>query len=56
VRQSRLVSPNSTSFAYKNLTENSYLTLITCQSYNYEKDDYTFRRVVRAVLISVEAE
>jgi LPXTG-site transpeptidase (sortase) family protein len=56
VRQSRLSSPNSTSFAYKHLTENSYLTLITCQSYNYEKDDYTFRRVVRAVLVSVEAE
>ena len=31
----------------------SYLTLITCQGYNPFSDSYLFRRIVRAVLVSM---
>ena len=54
VRNSRLVRPYSGSFAFKHLEGNSYLTLITCQGYNATSDSYRFRRIVRAVLISVK--
>ena len=54
VRNSRLVRPYSGSFAFKHLEGNSYLTLITCQGYNATSDSYRFRRIVRAVLVSVK--
>ncbi len=56
VRSTRLTSPYSTSFAYKHLDGHAYLTLITCQSYNSDSDVYTYRRIVRAVLVKVETE
>jgi LPXTG-site transpeptidase (sortase) family protein len=56
VRQSRMVFPDTTAYAFEHLSGNSYLTLITCQGYNFLNDSYMFRRVVRAVLVSVEAE
>ena len=56
IRNSRLVRPYSTSFAFESLPDHSYLTLITCQGYNPVDETYLFRRVVRAVLISVEDE
>jgi hypothetical protein len=45
VRESKMISP-----------QNSFLTHITCQWYNPLTDSYTFRRVVRAVLVSVQSE
>jgi LPXTG-site transpeptidase (sortase) family protein len=54
VRQSKLVRPNVTDFALQDLEDFSYLTLITCQTYNPLDDSYLFRRIVRAVLVSVE--
>ncbi len=56
IRNSRLVRSYSTSFAFEPLQDHSYLTLITCQGYNPINESYLFRRVVRAVLISVENE
>ncbi|MBV6394206.1 MAG: hypothetical protein KPEEDBHJ_03458 [Anaerolineales bacterium] len=56
VSQSKLVRPNTTAFAFEDLDDKSYLTLITCQGYNSLNDTYLFRRVVRAVLVSVENE
>lgn len=54
IRNTRLARPYSTSFAFESLKDHSYLTLITCQVYNPLNDSYLFRRVVRAVLVSVE--
>lgn len=56
IRNSRLVRPFATSFAYESLQDHSYLTLITCQVYLPNSDSYLFRRVVRAVLVSVESK
>jgi LPXTG-site transpeptidase (sortase) family protein len=56
VRSSRLVSPSSTGFAFEDLDGYSYLTLITCQGYNYQNDFYRFRRILRAVLVDVQSE
>ena len=56
IRNSRLVRPYSTGFAFESLPDHSYLTLITCQGYNPVDETYLFRRVVRAVLVSVEDE
>lgn len=56
VRNSRLSRPFTTSFAFEDLEDASYLTLITCQTYLPKSDSYMHRRVVRAVLISVENE
>ena len=56
VRNSRMVTPSSTSFAMEDLDGYSYLTLITCQGYNDRNDSYRFRRVVRAVLIEVQPD
>lgn len=53
VRNSRLVRPASTKFAYESLPDHSYLTLITCQGFNPLNETYLFRRVVRAVLVNV---
>ena len=56
VRQSRMVFPDTTLYAFEHLPDHSYLTLITCQGYNFLTDSYMFRRVVRAVLVSATAE
>lgn len=54
VRDSNMVFPSNTESALEHLEDHSYLTLITCQWYNPITDSYTFRRVVRAVLVKVE--
>ncbi|HWQ45898.1 MAG TPA: sortase, partial [Longilinea sp.] len=36
--------------------ENSWITLITCQGYNAQANTYTWRTVVQAVLLRVEAD
>ncbi len=56
VRNSRLNRLFTTSFAFEDLEDASYLTLITCQVYLPTSDTYLFRRVVRAVLVSVQDE
>ena len=56
VHASRMVFPDSTPYAFEHLQDHAYLTLITCQGYNFLTDSYMFRRVVRAVLVSVTAE
>lgn len=56
VRESRLVFPSMVSYALGHLDDHSYLTLITCQGYNFLTNNYIFRHVVRAVLISVTPE
>jgi LPXTG-site transpeptidase (sortase) family protein len=56
IRNTKLVRPYSTSFAFESLPEHSYLTLITCQGYNPLNETYLFRRVVRAVLIRTESD
>lgn len=56
VQSTRLSRPTSTDFAFEHLEDYSYLTLITCQVYNPISDSYLFRRVIRAVLVEVEAE
>jgi LPXTG-site transpeptidase (sortase) family protein len=54
VRNKRLVRPDSTAFAFEHLEDASYLTLITCSGYNEEKNTYSFRRLVRAVLVEIK--
>jgi len=54
VRNKRLVRPDSTAFAFEHLEGASYLTLVTCSGYNEEKNTYSFRRLVRAVLVEVK--
>ncbi len=54
VRNKRLVRPDSTAFAFEHLEGASYLTLVTCSGYNEESDTYSFRRLVRAVLVGVK--
>jgi LPXTG-site transpeptidase (sortase) family protein len=56
VRGKRLVRPETTAYAFEHLEGHSYLTLITCRSYNSATNSYRFRQVVRAVLITIEPE
>jgi len=54
IRNKRLVRPDTTAFAFEHLEDASYLTLVTCSGYNEEKNTYSFRRIVRAVLVEVK--
>jgi LPXTG-site transpeptidase (sortase) family protein len=54
IRNKRLVRPEATGFAFEHLEKHSYLTLITCQSYDPATDSYRLRRVIRAVLVEVK--
>jgi LPXTG-site transpeptidase (sortase) family protein len=54
VREVKLVLPGNIS-AFKH-EEKAWLTLVTCQGYNEKTDTYNWRRLVRAVLVSVTAE
>ena len=56
IRDSRVTKPFATSYAFEHLEDESYLTLITCQVYLPKSDTYLYRRVVRAVLVSVTNE
>jgi LPXTG-site transpeptidase (sortase) family protein len=55
VRQSRLVSPANLSVVTRH-EDNSWLTLVTCEDYSVWGNSYSYRRVVRAVLVDVVAE
>ncbi|MCC7119265.1 MAG: hypothetical protein IT310_12130 [Anaerolineales bacterium] len=54
VQSSRTARPYSTNFAFQSLQDHSYLTLITCQGYVPYSNTYSFRRIVRAVLVDVK--
>lgn len=53
IRESKVVIPSQVSKVFKHETLD-WVTLMTCEAYNPFGDNYLFRRVVRAVLISVE--
>jgi len=55
VRQSERVAPNNVSIALQH-EEKAWLTLITCEDYKVLFQTYNYRRVVRAVLVSVLPE
>ncbi len=52
IRTNRILLPKDTS-VFKH-EDKAWLTLITCKGYDEETDTYTYRVVVRAVLVSVE--
>ena len=56
VQTSSMVSPSNTKSALEHLEGHPFLTLITCQGYNPISDSYLFRRIIRAVLVSVKSE
>ncbi len=53
VRENRLVEPRNVNGVLKH-EELSWVTLLTCASYNADAGSYAFRRMVRAILVSVE--
>ena len=56
VRESSMVFPSMVNDALEHLEGHSYLSLVTCQGYNFLTNSYMFRRIVRAVLVKVEAD
>jgi sortase (surface protein transpeptidase) len=56
VQATRMVKPSSTQYAFKDLEDYAYLTLITCQGYDSSSESYLYRRVVRAILVDVQSE
>jgi LPXTG-site transpeptidase (sortase) family protein len=54
VRDTRLIRPYLTSFAFQDLEGYAYITMITCAGYNADTEEYAFRRVIRTVLVEVE--
>jgi LPXTG-site transpeptidase (sortase) family protein len=55
VREEKQVRPDAVSSVLKH-EELPWLTLVTCKNYNETTDDYTYRVVVRAVLVDVLPE
>ena len=55
VRESNTVSPTGASTVFKH-EERSWITLITCEDYKEQSQTYSYRRMVRAVLIKVVDE
>jgi LPXTG-site transpeptidase (sortase) family protein len=55
VRENKRVLPDAVKSVLKH-EEYPWLTLITCQSYNEQTKEYTYRNVVRAVLIKLAKE
>ena len=53
IRENRLVEPGNINAVMKH-EEKAWVTLLTCVSYNSTTGNYSYRRMVRAVLISVE--
>jgi sortase (surface protein transpeptidase) len=47
--------PDDTSAITKH-EDYDWITLVTCRGYDEKSDSYKYRTVVRAVLVSVEAE
>ena len=55
VRQTQLVSPSAVYTALKH-EDLSWVTLVTCEDFSPQSTQYAYRRLVRAVLVSVTAE
>jgi LPXTG-site transpeptidase (sortase) family protein len=55
IRETTTVSPTNTSAMLKH-QEKAWLTLVTCEGFQELTKDYSSRRMVRAVLVSVTAE
>jgi len=55
VRLNNLVSPNNPAVALKH-EDLAWVTLLTCEDYTIFWNTYTFRRMVRAVLVNVSME
>jgi LPXTG-site transpeptidase (sortase) family protein len=55
VQENKKILPTNISAAFKH-EEYSWITLVTCEDYNAESGLYKYRRMVRAVLISVIPE
>jgi LPXTG-site transpeptidase (sortase) family protein len=53
IRSTRVISAQYLGYAFQHETYD-WITLITCEDYNPLTDSYDLRRVVRAVLVSVE--
>jgi LPXTG-site transpeptidase (sortase) family protein len=56
VRESRVLWPSQTNIALKSYTDHSWVTLLTCETFNFLGGDYNLRRKVRAVVVSIAAE
>jgi LPXTG-site transpeptidase (sortase) family protein len=54
VRDNLLISANDLSAVMKHKSDHSWITLLTCENYSSEKENYTMRRIVRAVLIETK--
>ena len=55
VRDSRLVAPGNVNSVLKHEGQ-AWLTLLTCEDFNANSDQYAYRRMVRAVLVNVTAD
>ncbi|MBC7877497.1 MAG: sortase [Anaerolineales bacterium] len=55
VQENRKIAPSNISAAFEH-EENSWITLVTCEDYNAKTGLYKYRRMVRAVLVSVISE
>ncbi|MBL8105393.1 MAG: class F sortase, partial [Anaerolineales bacterium] len=55
IRESALISSTDTTSMMKH-EEKTWLTLITCEGFNAKTGDYLYRRMARAVLVSVIAD
>lgn len=55
IRSNFLVSANNTYWLTKH-EEYSWVTLVTCQQFDEKTQTYRYRRIVRAVLVSIEKE
>jgi sortase (surface protein transpeptidase) len=53
VRENKLITTSNSSTAFKH-EDNARITLITCENFNASKTSYDYRRMVRAVLVSVK--
>lgn len=56
VQENRRIAPSNISAAFQHEEYNSWITLVTCEDYNEKTGSYKYRRMVRAVLISVISE
>ena len=55
VRYRKLISPFAPNSVFQHF-ERDWVTLFTCEDYRYYLEDYSFRRVVQAVLVDISAE
>ena len=56
VRESKLLWPSQSEIALMHKEDHSWITLLTCEDYSVLWNTYTFRRMVRAVVVDIQAE